>query len=225
MIMDTVGQHGQNYSLDVAKVQKLLNQNLHRLNRISPLVIDGVAGDKTIQLIREYQAKILKITNPSGLIEPGNSTLRWLVKTALKPRPQHVDTFIIKVLAVARKIRSKYHLPVSIQIAKAALDSEWGKKIYNQAYFRTNKHAALTKPVEHCHQYNSFEHFASIEEAADSFARYLKNNPRYLAAFKYTNQPLAFARKLKDIDASNIHSDLNKLHAIMVKYHLTEFDN
>ena len=68
MIKHSVGFGGKNYSLDVARVQKLLNQNLHYLN-CEALLVDGEAGKKTILAIIEYQQKVLKKNEPNGLIE------------------------------------------------------------------------------------------------------------------------------------------------------------
>ncbi|MGD8782898.1 MAG: hypothetical protein PVG75_00595, partial [Thioalkalispiraceae bacterium] len=175
MITDTVGQGGKNYSLDVARVQKLLNQNLHRLNYITPLVVDGVVDDKTIQAIKAYQQKVLKLDNPSGLVEPERNTIKWLSRTALKPRPQYVNTFIIKTMPAARQVRSKYQIPISVLIAQAALDSDWGRKIYNQAYYRSSKfkYNVVNKPAERHVQNEAFDHFATIYDAAENFGYYI----------------------------------------------------
>lgn len=224
MIKDTVGLGGKNYSLDVARVQKLLNQNLHHLKRTSLLSVDGEAGEKTIRAIQEYQVRVLKYNEPSGLIEPDRNTIKWMMKTARKLRPQHVDTFIIKILPAAKKIRSKYQIPVSVIMAQAALDSEWGKKIHNQAYYSIGKINLVSKPIDRpCHA-EAFDHFANIYDACENFGHYLKSNPRYLTAFRYTNKPLLFAKLIQDIGETDIFGYVREVHSTITKYHLIEFD-
>lgn len=224
MIKDTVGQDGKNYSLDVARVQKLINQNLHHLKNTDPLSVDGVVGEKTIQAIRNYQVTVLKLDEPNGLVEPHHNTIVWMLKTARKPRPQHVNTFIIKILPAAKKISSRYKIPVSVITAQAALDSEWGKKIHNQAYYSVGKINQVSKPTDRpCHA-EAFDHFTNIYDACENFGRYLNSNPRYLPAFRYTKQPLLFAKKIQEIGETDIFGFVKKVHSVITKYHLTEFD-
>ena len=109
-------------------------------------------------------------------------------------------------------------------MAQAALDSEWGRKIHNQAYYRAGKINLSSKSIDGpCHA-DAFDHFANIYDACENFGRYLKSNPRYLPAFRYTDKPLLFARTMQDIAESDIFGYVRKVHSVITKYYLTEFD-
>lgn len=114
---------------DVGNIQKLLNDNLHLLPNIKKLAVDNRIGKDTIAAISAYQKIVLKMSAPDGRIDPGGRTLASLQKTAYRPRPANVTTFVNKILADAKIIKSKYRIPVSILIAQAALESGWGSHV------------------------------------------------------------------------------------------------
>jgi putative chitinase len=74
----SVGLHGTNNSTDVKLVQILLNENLGRLIPYAPLATDGGIGPSTLQLISEFQRRVLQMPNPDGKVDPGGQTLREL---------------------------------------------------------------------------------------------------------------------------------------------------
>ena len=76
-IEDSVGAGGMNRSSDVRIVQQLLNQHMLALG-LPLLVVDNVAGDITIEGIREYQRQVVGLARPDGRIEPGGRTWRLL---------------------------------------------------------------------------------------------------------------------------------------------------
>lgn len=76
-IKNSVGRGGVNRKTDVRLIQGLLN-NFTIPNISIPLVIDGVAGNKTFKRIEAFQSKILHKKHPSGHIEPDDQTFKKL---------------------------------------------------------------------------------------------------------------------------------------------------
>ena len=79
--MDTiersVGSNGSNQPDDVRTVQTLLNgQTIPGVSE--PLVVDGIAGARTIQRIELYQSRVLGFAQPDGRVDPDGQTLMHL---------------------------------------------------------------------------------------------------------------------------------------------------
>jgi putative chitinase len=77
-ISHSVGLNGTNNSTDVKLIQILLNENLGQLIPYAPLVIDGRIGQHTLDLIGEFQRRVLLMQNPDRKVDPGGPTLRAL---------------------------------------------------------------------------------------------------------------------------------------------------
>lgn len=214
MIADSVGTNGCNQPNDVAIIQTLINRNIYLIKDTPLLKVDNNIGDKTVAAIREYQKKVLKLKDSNGLIEPNRTTIKWMLKTARVPRPQSVDTFIIKTLPIAKKVKSKYQIPVSVLIAQAAIDSEWG-------------HRSLTETKIDGAHFHLDERDTSLKrfaEEAEEYGHFLKTNPKYIHAFAYKQQPLIFAKKLQESMGINNKSITNGLRSVIKRYHLAELD-
>lgn len=153
----SVGPGKPNLQADVLLVQKLLNANGARL-QTEPLELDGVFGPKTAADILAYQALILGIRRPDGVVDPGESTVKSLLHGArqlddtssgrpapdkhpefasVKPavRPPDVQAFISFALPAAVQVKRDWHVPISLLIAQAGLSSGWGKHVSGNAYF------------------------------------------------------------------------------------------
>ena len=59
-------------------IQVLLNENLGRLIPYAPLTIDGQIGSHTIDMITEFQRRVMNNNKPDGKVDPGGGTLREL---------------------------------------------------------------------------------------------------------------------------------------------------
>src|SRR5579864_8797423 len=77
-ISHSVGLHGTNNGTDVKIIQILLNENVGRLVPYAPLAIDGKIGKHTLDMIAEFQRRILGIQKPDGKVDSGGRTLREL---------------------------------------------------------------------------------------------------------------------------------------------------
>jgi hypothetical protein len=78
----SVGQASPNRREDVITVQTLLNSHMPLLTPLQVLRIDGVCGPKTINAIKEYQRRVLHLSNPDGRVDPNGPTLLSLTQKA-----------------------------------------------------------------------------------------------------------------------------------------------
>jgi hypothetical protein len=69
-ILHSVGFNAANHSTDVKLIQVLLNENLRRLTPYAPLVIDGKVGKHLLEMIGEFQRRVLEVQNLNRKIDP-----------------------------------------------------------------------------------------------------------------------------------------------------------
>ena len=79
-ITGSVGKNASNFRSDVRVVQTLINRQIGKLAPLRPLAVDGVAGTFTLAAIEEYQKRVLRLTAPDGIVEPGRRTMRALLE-------------------------------------------------------------------------------------------------------------------------------------------------
>ena len=77
-ITASVGKGGVNQRADAKVVQALLNENLYRMDPSLSLVVDGAVGNHALEVIGEFQKRILHVAQPDCLVSPGGPTLREL---------------------------------------------------------------------------------------------------------------------------------------------------
>jgi putative chitinase len=77
-ITHSVGLKAINNPTDVKMIQVLLNENLGRLIPCRPLVIDGHIGSDTLNMLAEFQKRVLRMPKPDEKVDPGGRTLREL---------------------------------------------------------------------------------------------------------------------------------------------------
>ncbi|MET1256344.1 glucosaminidase domain-containing protein [Aliikangiella maris] len=234
MINQSVGEGGQNQKNDTLTVQQLLNHNHYLIPDIKTLDEDGLIGPMTINAIRTYQAKVVGMNHPDGLVEPSGITLKTLINNKRKPRPANVCAFIDKTLTAAQSVNAKYRVPVSIIIAQAALESGWGRAVKDNAYFGIKAHNTqgstttfTTTEYENGNKItieDSFRAYADFAEAAEDYGHFLTTNPRYSQAFLYANEPDKFAEELQKAGYATDPQYANKLKSIISTYYLDDFD-
>ncbi len=233
-ITASVGEGGVNWEFDVEQIQQLLNLNLHFLKGLNPLIEDGLAGNNTIEAIKLYQRNVLKLDNPAGLVDANRTSIKWLNKTARQPRLSYVTNFILKTLPVAKNIKLKYKIPVSVLIAQAALDLDWGKHIRTNQYFGfVPRKAKQGKKVGFKLEYINgkkvvkagiFRSCDNFHAAAEGYGYFLSSNPQFKSAFQYTQKPLIFAEKIQRAGFSPDPFYANKIRSLITKYALSEYD-
>jgi len=84
-ILKSVGRGGVNRDIDVKLIQQLLNAQSIPGETI-PLVVDGIAGEKTYKYIDAFQREIVKMANPDGRVDPGGKTFKKLTATTTVDR-------------------------------------------------------------------------------------------------------------------------------------------
>ncbi len=234
LITKSVGENGANLPVDVKKIQIIINNNLHLLPKTKKLKEDSKIGNLTISAIRTYQAEVVKILNPDVRIDPNGKTLRSLAKTARKPRPANVSAFINKTLQVAKKIKAKYKIPISVLIAQAALESGWGRHVKDNAYFGIKSHKSKGAATsftttefingQKVTMKDSFRAYANFGEAAKDYGKFLTTNPRYNPAFAHSNDPYKFADILQSSGYATDPQYARKLRSIISTYYLDDYD-
>ena len=77
-IVNSVGFHGDNHPPDVTVVQTLLNACLSQLPPRLPQPLTGICDPTTIEVIRDFQLRVIKSASPDGRVDPGGRTLAAL---------------------------------------------------------------------------------------------------------------------------------------------------
>ena len=87
----SVGRKGVNNSQDVRCVQEALNQCFAGRTPPRVLVEDGIVGNATIAAIEDFQASVVGLATPDGLIAPNGPTWQtlsaWVGESAAAPAP------------------------------------------------------------------------------------------------------------------------------------------
>jgi flagellum-specific peptidoglycan hydrolase FlgJ len=143
------------------------------------------------------------------------------------------------LLPAAQRVAARYGLPVSVMLAQAALESNWGRSRLARVARNlfgikgVSRHAeAVTLPT--C-EYNGdgrarvvaarFAAYASVEECLGDYARLLAFAPRYAAARAVADDPFAFAQQLAACGYATDPAYGKKICALMRRYELTRFDS
>jgi len=231
----SVGEGGKNNPLDVAIVQQLINKNRYLMPNVKKLTVDKRIGDKTIRAIKFYQLNVVKMPIPDGRIDPHGRTFRRLLDNARKLRPANVDTFIKSHLAAAKAVNVKYHVPVSIILAQAALESGWGVSVKDNAYFGVKAHSTTGKTTAFTTtEYingkkttltDSFRAYANFKESAMDYGKFLTSNPIYKQAFNYIHDADKFAEELQKAGYATDPNYAKKLKTIISVYYLNVYDH
>jgi hypothetical protein len=216
-IFSSVGREGANKPGDVFVVQSLLNERLPQPH--SPVPVTGVADIGTVLAIEAYQAVVLKMIPPSGVVEPGSQTYYALAARPLvePPRPNAVGRFgkvpqdVIEA-AVASKM--KWSVPASVTMAQWAVESAWGasmppdsnnpfgiKALAGQPAVESMTHEfeggeMVTKP-------QPFRKFDSLSEAFDVHGKLLATGAPYKNAMAAKDDVDAFADALTGVYATD----------------------
>jgi flagellum-specific peptidoglycan hydrolase FlgJ len=206
---------------------------------IVKLAVDGDVGkdtekSKTIAAVKEFQAKVAKMTKPDGRVDPNGKTLKLLNANARNPRPANVNQFVNKVVADAKKINNKYKIPASILIAQAALESGWGRSVKGNAFFVIKTHNskgssttfATTEFVngKKVSIKDSFRSYKNFSEAAEDYGKFLTTQIRYKPAFIHSKNPEKFAEALQKAGYATDPQYAKKLKSIINTYYLHEYD-
>lgn len=74
-ISASVGKRCSNRAADVEIVQELLNRCIGRMTPLRPVRVSGFCDARTIELIEEFQRRVLHDEQPDGRVEPGGRVM------------------------------------------------------------------------------------------------------------------------------------------------------
>jgi flagellar protein FlgJ len=209
-----VGPGKPNHRDDVVVVQRLLNRHLSQLLPLAPLKLDGRCGSQTEETIRQFQARVLNMSKPDGCVDPNGRTMIALAGGPVQAAsakhvhhtPANVNAFVAMALPAARRVSSKWDVPVAVILAQSALETGWGKHVVKNAYFGIkgkspsgdSTNFATTEVIagKVIHIKDQFRAYKDYEDSADDYGRFLNENARYRAAFTYKNKPLRFVEEI-----------------------------
>ena len=226
-IFDSVGRDGANTPGDVVGllaeqtlvvvVQSLLNDRLPQPH--SPVPVTGIADIGTVLALEAYQAVVLRMTPPSGRVEPGSATYYALASRPLveAPRPGAVGRFgqvPPEVVQAAVASRLRWNVPASITMAQWAVESAWGASMppgSNNPFGikALPGQAAVESPTREVIAGQNitisakFRQFDSLADAFDQHGKLLATGSPYRTAMTLKDDPDAFADALTGVYATD----------------------
>ena len=148
--------------------------------------------------------------------------------------PGYVTTFIAKLVPIARKVKENWGLPIAVLIAQGALESAWGRHVKGNAYFGIKGTSLSGKSVNFStHEvvdgqtitiHDTFRSYASLQEAAEDYGRFLRTNRRYATCFAYLDQPDLFVDHLAAAGYATDPDYADKLKRIIRAHRLGDYD-
>ncbi len=236
-IFHSVGRSGTNDPGDVFVVQSLLNDRLPRPH--SPVPVTGVADIGTTLAIEAYQAVMMGMSPPSGIVEPGSASYYSLAARPLaEPTPLIMGHFgeVPSVVADAA-VESRHHwnVPASVTIAQWAVESAWGASMPPdsnnpfgiKAVGDQQAVESLTQEVVNGETITitaRFRRFATLTEAFDAHGRLLATGAPYAAAMAKANDPEAFSDALTGVYATDPNYGVT-LKYVIKNYGLAQYDS
>ncbi|WP_051640453.1 glycoside hydrolase family 73 protein [Siccibacter colletis] len=149
-------------------------------------------------------------------------------------RPKSVQDFIDMALPSAKATSDKWRVPVSVLLAQSALESGWGQKVKNNAYFgikgkSSSGNSASFGTTEYengryVSKVQTFRAYNGYSESADDYGRFLAENRRYRPAFEYVTQPEKFVHQVATAGYATDPTYESKLIKIMRSYDFYEYD-
>lgn len=146
------------------------------------------------------------------------------------------EQFFDKIRKHAETVQEKYHIPASIVMAQAALETEYGNKVKGNNYFgiKASKHDKAEN-IQHMstHEYyggryqsivDSFRRYAGLADSTEHYGRFIAGNDRYKHVVHASNAHAA-ADELQKAGYATDPKYAQKLKSIIDKYKLTKYDD
>ena len=217
-IFASVGQGGVNRPGDVFVVQSLLNDRLPRPHSFLPVTGDPDVG--FVLAIEAYQAVVLRMSPPTGRVDPGSETYyslaaRPLVEAARPvPRFGHVGRVPDDIAMAAVASQVKWKVPATVTLAQWAVESAWGASMPADSNNPFGIKAAPgqagvdagTREVlggQDVSIVAKFRKFDNLAEAFDLHGKLLATNRVYAPAMALAADPDAFADALTGVYATD----------------------
>jgi len=216
-IVAAVGRNSANRGGDVFVIQSLLNDRLPKPH--SPVPVTGVADVGTMLAIEAYQAVMINMNPPSGVVEPGSATYyslaaRPLVHDTPKTSVGHYGEVPQSVIDAATASRMRWNVPASVTLAQWVVESAWGAAMPPNSNNPFGIKASADQPAVESPTWevidgNSvtvtarFRKFGSLTEAFDQHGKLLATAAVYKPAMAQAQDPDAFADALTGVYATD----------------------
>jgi flagellum-specific peptidoglycan hydrolase FlgJ len=216
-ITASVGRDGANHPGDVFVIQSLLNDRLPKPH--SPVPVTGIADIGTVLAIQAYQAVMVNMNPPSGLVEPASATYyslaaRPLVDDTPKTTVGHYGEVPADVIAAATASRLRWNVPASVTLAQWVVESAWGGAIPPNSNNPFGIKAIADQPAVESPTREviagasvtvtaRFRKFDSLAEAFDQHGKLLATGAVYKTAMARAQDPDAFADALTGVYATD----------------------
>ena len=128
------------------------------------------------------------------------------LSSAQADMPAHVRNFINTYLPLARAQHSQYGVPVSVQLAQAGIETDWGR---SEIMVSHNNFFAITSDghspralgmyevwVERAGRYYSYTEYATAQDSWLDFGYFLLHDPNYASALPYLDQPRIYYERI-----------------------------
>ncbi len=235
-IFTSVGLGALNAPGDVFVVQSLLNDRLPKPH--APVAVTGVADVGTTLAIENYQAAIMKMSPPTGRVDPGSATYyslaaRPLVDDKALASVGHYGELPPPVIEAAQASQQRWSVPAPVTIAQWAVESAWGASMPPGSNNPFGIKAVASQPAVESLTHEvvngdtitvtvKFRMFNTIAEAFDEHGRLLATNPVYGKAMQQKQNPDAFADALTGVYATDPDYGV-KLKWVMGHYNLEAY--
>ena len=236
-ITQSVGRGGVNAPIDVFIVQSLLDERLPQPH--SPVPATGVANVGTTLALEAYQAVVMNMVPPTGVVEPGSATYYSLASRPLVEQPKapfvgHFGKVPPEVGDAARLSFKQWGVPASVTIAQWAVESAWGaamppgsnnpfgiKAVGDQPGVESRTREVIAGQSITIQA--KFRQFASLDEAFDLHGKLLATAAPYRIAMTKRADPDAFADALTGVYATDPQYGTT-LKYVIHNYGMDQFD-
>ena len=109
-ITGSVGRGGDNQTIDVSLIQKLLNSN-HIPGETTPLEVDGIISEA-------FQKNILFMTLPDGRVDPDGKTFNKLIAASTETNQADINALSVKAIDLLKSIEELATTPYDDQTGK-----------------------------------------------------------------------------------------------------------
>jgi hypothetical protein len=235
-IFQSVGRGGVNAPGDVFVVQALLNDRLPKPH--SPVPVTGVEDIGTTLAIEAYQAVMMNMMPPSGIVEPGSASYYALAARPLVNQVVrvggHFGQIPPEVSDAAMDSRKHWNVPASVTIAQWAVESAWGASMPPDSNNPFGIKATASQPAVESLTHEvvngetititaRFRQFASLSEAFDLHGKLLATGSPYKPAMAKADDPEAFADALTGVYATDPNYGTT-LKYVIKNYGLSQYD-
>ena len=155
-------------------------------------------------------------------------------KTRVHHEPAYKAAFVAMALPGAQQSHVKWGVPVSVLLAQSALETRWGTKVVDNAYFGIKGHSpegASTQFATHevkngkvVAEKDSFRAYSGFADAADDYGRFFNTDPKFKGALIFRNNPERFIDAQVRAHYATDPKYKKKLMDVIRDNHLDQYD-